>query len=65
VSLFSDGEFTISKGIPEFDGLVSTTTDYLSVVGTERDREDIVGMTNESTSSFAGVEIPKTKSFIP
>jgi hypothetical protein len=65
MSLFSDCEFTITESVPEFDGFISTTTDYLSVVGTEGDREDIIGMTDETTSSLASVEIPKTKSFIP
>jgi hypothetical protein len=65
MSLFSDCEFTITESIPELDGFVSTTTDYLSVVGTEGDREDIIGMADETTSSLASVEIPKTKSFIP
>ena len=60
MSLFSNREFAITKSIPEFDGFISTTTDYLSVVGTERDGENITCMTDETASGFTGVEIPET-----
>jgi hypothetical protein len=65
MTFFCDGEFAVSEGIPEFNGLVPAATDYLSVVGGERDGEDIVGVADESTGGFAGVEVPETKSFIP
>jgi len=65
MSLFSNSELTITKSIPEFDSFISATADYLSVVGTERDGENIICMTHETTSGFTSVEIPETKSFIP
>ena len=65
MSFFSNSEFTITKSIPEFNGFISTTTNYLSVVGTERDGKDVICMTDETTCSFTSVEIPKTESFIP
>lgn len=65
MSLLGDGEFAVSKGVPEFDCLVSTSTDDLSVIGTERHRENVVCVADETTSGFAGVEIPETESLVP
>ena len=65
MTFFRNCEFAVSEGIPEFDSLVPTSTDYLSVVCGEGDGKDIVGVADESTSGFASVEIPETKSFVP
>ena len=65
MSFLRDGEFTITKSVPEFDSLISTPTDDLSVVGTERHRENIICVTDEATSGFPGIEIPETESLIP
>jgi hypothetical protein len=65
MSFFRDGEFTISNSIPKFDSFISTSTDDLSVVGTERHGENVICMTDETTSGFPGIEVPETESLIP
>jgi len=65
VSLLGDGEFAITESVPELDSFISTARDDLSVISGEGDGKDIVRVTYEATSGFAGVEIPKTESFIP
>jgi len=65
MSFFCDGEFAVTESVPELDCLISAATDYLSVVGGEGDGEDIVGVADEATGCFAGVEIPETESLVP
>ena len=54
-----------SESVPEFYSLVSRSTDDLSVIGTESDREDVFTMTDESSCGLSRVEIPQTKGRIP
>ena len=65
MAFFCDGELAVTQGVPELDGLISAATDYLSVVGGEGDGEDIVGMADEATGGFTGIEIPETESLVP
>jgi len=65
VSFFCDGELAVTKSVPELDCLISAATDYLSVVGGEGHGEDIVGVSDEATSGFSRVEVPKTESLVP
>ena len=65
VTFILDLEFAFTKSVPELDGLVARPRDNLSVVGREGDGENVLGVTDESTSSEASVEVPKTKSLVP
>ena len=65
VTIFGDVVLALTKGIPELDGLVTRTGNDLTVIGRERDRENIVSVTNETTSGLSGVQVPETKSVIP
>ena len=65
VTLILDLEFAFTKSVPELDGLVTRARDDLSVVGREGDGENILGVTDETTSGEASVEVPKTKSLVP
>jgi len=65
MTLFSDGELAVSQCVPEFNGLISASTDNLSVISGERDGKNIIGMTYEAAGGFSSVEIPETKGFIP
>lgn len=65
VTLLGDGELAVTKGVPELDGAVTGTRDNLSVVGGERDREDIVGVADESAGGGAGRKLPEAEGLIP
>lgn len=57
--------FALSQSIPELDGSIARTRDDLSVIGAEADREDIGGVTNETTCRHSGVEIPEAEGVVP
>ena len=65
VTLLGDGELAVTEGVPELDGAVTGTGDNLSVVGGERDREDIVGVSDETASGGSGGKLPEAESLIP
>ncbi len=65
MTLLGNGELAVTKGVPELDGAITGTRDNLSVVGGERDREDIVGVTNEAAGGGSGGELPEAESLIP
>jgi hypothetical protein len=65
MSLVSDSELALSKGVPELDGLVSGSGDDLSVVSGESYRENLLGVANKSTFSLAGLDVPQSKGTIP
>jgi len=48
------GEFTVSEGVPKFDGFVSSRGDDLSVVGGETTGEDFFGVSVELFDGFSG-----------
>ena len=65
VTIIFDIVFALAESIPKFDCSVARTGDNLSIVGTEADRQNIGNMTNKTTCSGAGIEIPQAKSVIP
>jgi len=54
VTLLSDGEFAVSKGVPEFDGTVAGSRNDLSVVCGEGNGENIVGVADKSAGGGTG-----------
>jgi hypothetical protein len=65
VAVFGDVVLAFTKSVPQLDGLVTRARNDLTVIGRERDRENIVGVANETTGGGSVVEIPKTESVIP
>lgn len=65
MSLFGDGEFAVTKGVPELDGPIAGARDDLPVIGGEGDGEDIVGVANESASGSARRQLPQAESLVP
>jgi len=65
VSLLSDCELAVTEGVPQLDGSVAGAGDDLSVVGGERDGENIVSVPDESAGGGAGGELPQTEGLVP
>lgn len=65
VALLGDGVLAITEGVPELDRAVARAGNDLSVVGREAHGEDIVGVSNESSSGGSGSELPETQSLVP
>jgi len=65
VSLILNGVLALSEGIPEFDSLVSRSRNDLSVISGESNAQNILSVSNESSSSEARVEIPESKGSVP
>ena len=65
VTLLSDSELAISKGVPELDCSIAGAGNDLSVVGGEGNRENIIGVSNESAGGSTGGELPQAESLIP
>jgi hypothetical protein len=65
VSLFLDGVFALSQGVPQLDGLISGSRDDLSVVGREGNAQDVLGVTDETASGGSKVEIPQSQCGVP
>ena len=65
MTIFNNVHFTFPEGVPQLDGLVTRTRDDLTIVRGERNREDIVGVTDKTTSGFARVQIPETEGLVP
>ena len=61
----SDGVLALSEGVPKFDGLITGSRDDLTVVNTEGNTQDILGVTDETTGGASGVDLPKTEGSIP
>jgi len=61
----SNGVFAFTQGVPKLDGLVTRSTDNLTVVDTECHGEDILGVSNKTTRGASRVDLPKTKGTIP
>jgi len=65
VSLILDGVLALSEGVPQLDGLISRSRDNLSVVSREGNREDILSVSDESSSGGSGVQVPQSEGGIP
>jgi hypothetical protein len=60
-----DGVLALSKSVPKLDSLITSSRDDLTVVYRESNRENILGVSNETTSGLSRVDLPKTKGSIP
>jgi hypothetical protein len=65
VTLLLDVKLALSQSVPELDRLVSRGRDDLPVVSRERDREDVGGVTDESSGGRSGVEVPESEGVVP
>lgn len=65
MSVLNNGKFAFTKGVPELDGAITRTRNDLTVISAESNREDILGVSNESASANTRVDVPKAKSVVP
>ena len=65
MSLLSDSELAVTESVPELDGTIARSRNDLSVVGGEGNGENIIGVSNKSSSGRSGRELPKAKSLVP
>lgn len=65
MTLLLDVKLALSQSVPELDRLVSRGRDDLPVVSRERDREDVGGVTDESSGGRSGVEVPESEGVVP
>jgi hypothetical protein len=65
VGVLLDGVLALTQSVPELDGAVTSSRHDLTVIRAECNRQDIFGMSNESTSALATIDVPKTKGTIP
>jgi hypothetical protein len=65
VSIFNDGEFAFTEGVPQLNSAITRSRDNLTVVSTESNREDILGVSNEAAGANTRVDVPETKGVIP
>ena len=63
--LVGDGEFAVTKSVPELNALVTGTRDNLPVIGGEGDGEDIASVSNESSGSDTSGELPQPERLVP
>ena len=57
-----DGVFALSKGVPQFDGLISGTGNYLSVISGEGNGVDILSVSLKVSDGVTGVQVPESHS---
>ena len=65
VALISDGKLAIAEGVPQFDGAVTRPRDDLTIVGGERNGQDVICMSDEATSRSTGCQFPEAESLVP
>lgn len=65
VALVGDGEFAVSKSVPQLDGSIARARNDLSVVCGERNGEDIVGVADKGAGGVASRELPQSESLVP
>lgn len=65
MAFFFDIEFAFTESVPQLDSAVTAATDDLSVVGGERNRENIGGVSDEAAGSEASIQVPKAKGVVP
>jgi len=65
VSLLVDGKLAVSESVPQLDGSVAGSGDNLSVVGRERDGENVVVVSNKSAGGGTSGKLPKAESLVP
>lgn len=59
------GVLAVSDGVPELEGLVSTTGDDLSVIVGEANGVDFLLVTNEDSGGLASSQVPKSEGLVP
>jgi hypothetical protein len=65
VSLLADGELAVTQGVPQLNSSVAGSGDDLPVIGREGDGEDVVCVSNKSTSGGTGGKLPESESLVP
>lgn len=65
VAIVNNVELALAEGVPELDASVSRGGDNLSVVGRERDGEDVAGVADELSGGEAGVQVPQSEGLVP
>ena len=65
MSLLLYREFAVSQGVPQLDGAVTGSGDDLTVVGGERDGENVVGVADKSAGGVTGGQLPQAEGLVP
>ena len=65
MTLLRDGEFTVSEGIPQLDRTVARSGNDLTVVGRERDGQDVAVVPDETAGRGARRELPEPQRLVP
>lgn len=65
MALVGDGVLALTDGVPDLDGSVSAGRNNLSVVGGERDGENITSVADESVLGDTGLQVPDSESLVP
>jgi hypothetical protein len=65
MSLLSDSELAVTKSVPKLDGSIAGSGDNLSVVGRERNGQNIVGVANKSSGGGTSRKLPEAESLVP
>lgn len=65
MALVGDGVLAVTEGVPQLDGAVTGSGDDLTVVGGEGDRENVVGVADETAGGGAGGELPESQGLVP
>jgi hypothetical protein len=63
--LLSDSELAVTKSVPELDCSIARSGYNLSVVGRERNRENIVCVANKASCGRTGGKLPEAESLVP
>jgi hypothetical protein len=65
VALLGDGELAVTEGVPQLDGSVAGSRDDLTVVGGERDGQNVVGVADEASGGGTSGELPQAEGLVP
>jgi hypothetical protein len=65
VALVGDGVLAVTEGVPQLDGAVTGSGDDLTVVGGERDGENVVGVADKGAGGVTGGQLPQTERLVP
>ena len=65
VTVLLNGVLALTEGVPQLHGAIARARDDLSVVSAEGDREDVLGVVDESAGAASGADLPQSQSSIP
>ncbi len=65
MALVRDGVLAVAQSVPELDGSVARAGNDLTVIGRERDGEDIVGVADETAGGDTSGKLPEAESLVP